>query len=105
MLNVVKKEFKDHVGEMESLRNAAREKHGMNSARWVTFQDDDENCHPNLFATRDHSSGGASKFHETNPFCDDHITGNGTDASKLRSKPAFAQDQNQNPFWVPGHGY
>ncbi|KAL6221348.1 hypothetical protein ACLB2K_009099 [Fragaria x ananassa] len=108
VLDVVKKEFKDHVGEMESLRNAAREKHGMNSARWTTFQDD-ENCHPNLFANRDHSyyGSGTSKFHETNPFCDDHITANGSNASKLRSKPSFTQDQNQNqnPFWVPGHGY
>ncbi|KAL6221597.1 hypothetical protein ACLB2K_004993 [Fragaria x ananassa] len=108
VLDVVKKEFKDHVGEMESLRKAAREKHGMNSARWTTFQDDDdENCQPNLFANGDHSyyGSGTSKFHETNPFCDDHITANGSNASKLRSKPSFTQDQNQNPFWVPGHGY
>ncbi|KAG1327088.1 hypothetical protein COCNU_01G010220 [Cocos nucifera] len=28
VLDVVRKEFKDHVGEMENLRNAAREKHG-----------------------------------------------------------------------------
>lgn len=58
MLDVVKKEFKDHVGEMENKRNAAaREKqhggghgHGRsNSTRWTTFEDDDENCHPNIF--------------------------------------------------------
>ncbi|XP_044463468.1 uncharacterized protein LOC123194352 isoform X2 [Mangifera indica] len=56
VLDVVKKEFKDHVGEMESMRNAAREKHG-NSSRWTTFEDDDvdENCHPNLFAHQDRS--------------------------------------------------
>ncbi|BFG40232.1 hypothetical protein CerSpe_265060 [Prunus speciosa] len=100
VLDVVKKEFKDHVGEMESLRNAAREKHGMSSARWTTFQDDEENCHPNLFAPGDHSHN-TSKFHETNPFCDDHTP---TDGRKLRSKPAFSQDH-QNPFWIPGHGY
>ncbi|PQM34837.1 uncharacterized protein Pyn_08446 [Prunus yedoensis var. nudiflora] len=100
VLDVVKKEFKDHVGEMESLRNAAREKHGMNSARWTTFQDDEENCHPNLFAPGDHSHN-TSKFHETNPFCDYQTP---TDGRKLRSKPAFTQDH-QNPFWIPGHGY
>ncbi|KAF4346202.1 hypothetical protein G4B88_004926 [Cannabis sativa] len=52
VLDVVKKEFKDHVGEMENMRSAAREKHSNNSKRWTTFDDDDdENCHPNLFAT------------------------------------------------------
>jgi len=46
----VKKEFKDHVGEMENMRNAASEKrrNSSNSMRWTTFEDD-ENCHPNLF--------------------------------------------------------
>ncbi|KAJ1385889.1 hypothetical protein SESBI_41293 [Sesbania bispinosa] len=46
VLDVVKKEFKSHVGEMEKMRNFAREKHG-NSRRWTTFEDD-ENFHPNL---------------------------------------------------------
>ncbi|CAN6681334.1 unnamed protein product [Malus baccata var. baccata] len=106
VLDVVKKEFKEHVGEMESLRNAAREKHGIHSAQWVTFQDDEENCHPNLFAPPcDNNHNYTSKFHETNPFCDDHLH---TTPRKLRSKPAAytqEQNQNQNPFWIPGHGY
>ncbi|KAF3453029.1 hypothetical protein FNV43_RR03462 [Rhamnella rubrinervis] len=82
VLDVVKKEFKDHVGEMENLRNAAREKHSSgnsNSMRWTTFDDDEENCHPNLFARQDSSNG-----------------------NKLRSESTFLQDQ--NPFWTPGHG-
>ncbi|XP_043698892.1 uncharacterized protein LOC122649714 [Telopea speciosissima] len=48
VLDVVKKEFKDHVGEMENQRNVAREKQG-SSGRWVTFEDNNENSHPNLF--------------------------------------------------------
>ncbi|KAG2668506.1 hypothetical protein I3760_15G164000 [Carya illinoinensis] len=83
VLDVVKKEFKDHVGEMENMRNASREKHG-NSMRWTTFEDD-ENCHPNLFAPHDNSfpSGrnGSKGLHQTNPFF-----------------------QDQNPFWTPRHG-
>ncbi|KAK7329996.1 hypothetical protein VNO77_24180 [Canavalia gladiata] len=53
VLDVVKKEFKEHVAEMENRRNIAREKHG-NSRRWTTFEDD-ENIHPNLFVNRDNS--------------------------------------------------
>ena len=62
MLDVVKKEFKEHVGEMENMRNIAREKHG-NSRRWTTF-DGDENMHPNLFACHDISVRGSN----INPF-------------------------------------
>ncbi|KAL2929891.1 Vacuolar protein sorting-associated protein 70 [Bienertia sinuspersici] len=47
VLDVVKKEFKNHVGEMEDMRNAARERRYTSSKRWTTFEDDDENCHPN----------------------------------------------------------
>ncbi|MED6206127.1 hypothetical protein PIB30_023990 [Stylosanthes scabra] len=54
VLDVVKKEFKEHVGEMENMRNAAREKHGSNSNRWTTFSDG-ENMHPNLSAGYDTS--------------------------------------------------
>lgn len=54
VLDVVKKEFKNHVGEMENMRNVAREKHGSNSRRWTTSEDD-ENIHPNLFVHRDNS--------------------------------------------------
>nr|KYP57371.1 hypothetical protein KK1_003632 [Cajanus cajan] len=56
VLDVVKKEFKDHVAEMENMRNIAREKHS-NSRGWTTTTfDDDENIHPNLFGHRDNSS-------------------------------------------------
>lgn len=57
MLDVVKKEFKDHVAEMENMRNVTREKHS-NSRRWTTTTttfDKDENIHPNLFAHRENS--------------------------------------------------
>lgn len=63
MLDVVKKEFKSHVVEMESKRHIAREKHG-NSKRWTTFEDD-ENIHPNLFVHRDNNSARSSNI---NPF-------------------------------------
>ncbi|KAJ7957730.1 Uveal autoantigen with coiled-coil domains and ankyrin repeats isoform 1 [Quillaja saponaria] len=54
VLDVVKKEFKDHVGEMENMRNNTREKRS-NSMRWTIFEEDDENFHPNLFSQRDNS--------------------------------------------------
>ncbi|EXB87681.1 hypothetical protein L484_006425 [Morus notabilis] len=89
VLDVVKKEFKDHVGEMENMRNEAREKRtSNNSKRWTTFDDDDsENFHPNLFAQNNDNLFG------------DHNRSNG---SRLRSESAFLQDQ--NPFWSPRHG-
>ncbi|KAB1227033.1 hypothetical protein CJ030_MR1G014945 [Morella rubra] len=79
VLGVVKKEFKDHVGEMENMRNAAREKHG-NSTPWTTFEDD-ENRHPNLF-----SRHGCAE----------------SKGNKLRPESAIFQDQ--NPFKTPTHG-
>ncbi|KAJ4836883.1 hypothetical protein Tsubulata_015782, partial [Turnera subulata] len=105
VLDVVKKEFKDHVGEMENMRQVAREKHHSNSMRWTTFEDDDENSHPNLFAHthQDHSS---SKNHNfvakedqdrpctNNPFFHDYTESNG---SKLISTSTSFQ----NPFWSP----
>lgn len=54
VLDVVKKEFKNHVEEMEHMRGIAKEKHSENSRQWTTF-DDDENIHPNLFVHRDNS--------------------------------------------------
>ncbi|XP_030473110.2 uncharacterized protein LOC115690787 [Syzygium oleosum] len=80
VLDVVKKEFKDHVGEMEKLRNAARERHN-HSARWTTF-DDDENCHPNLFAAnKDYSLPQKQPFDsscfEENPFFQNYAEGYG----------------------------
>ena len=93
MLDVVKKEFKDHVGEMENMRNATKEKHNTNSMRWRTFEDD-ENCHPNLFANN-HTSGTTKDF-RNNPFSYD------LNDKKLRPESAFFQDQ--NPFLNPRHG-
>ncbi|XP_031383756.1 uncharacterized protein LOC116197690 isoform X1 [Punica granatum] len=65
VLDVVKKEFKDHVGEMEKLRNAARERQN-SSTYWTTFDDDDddENSHPNLFRNRQQQTF----VREENPF-------------------------------------
>lgn len=109
VLDVVKKEFKDHVGEMESKRNAAGQKHG-NSMQWTTFEDDDENCHPNLFAHQDHSfQVMKQKFtswnndHNTNdleknPFFQDC---NEKNVHNLRSESAFSEGH--NPFWTPNH--
>lgn len=80
MLDVVKKEFKGHVREMESSRHNTREKKNLNSnsSRWVTFDDYDENenSHPNVF------SGST-----TNPFLQED------DDGKLQ-KQSFS-----NPFW------
>ncbi|KAL7221834.1 hypothetical protein ACSBR1_023722 [Camellia fascicularis] len=113
VLNVVKKEFKDHVGEMEGLRNAAREKQN-GSKRWATF-DDDENCHPNLFAPQENSfttkqakhgsplkDDRAYKCFKNNPFFPDYDQ-TSFDGNKLRPESANIQDQ--NPFWRPRHGY
>lgn len=53
VLDVVRKEFKEHVGEIENLRNVARDRHVKNSSGWETFEEDDENYHPNLFTNQD----------------------------------------------------
>ncbi|XP_057500024.1 uncharacterized protein LOC130784226 [Actinidia eriantha] len=99
VLDVVRKEFKDHVREMETLKNATREKHN-SSKRWATF-DDDENCHPNLFSSQDHSfpTKQATCF-KNNPFFPDYDQTT-SDGNKQRSESAFMQ--NQNPFWNPRH--
>lgn len=66
VLEVVKKEFKEHVGEMENMRSNAREKHSNNrSKRWATFDEDGENFHPNLFA---HPHQHHSNNNNINPF-------------------------------------
>ncbi|XP_059637838.1 uncharacterized protein LOC132279813 [Cornus florida] len=103
VLDVVKKEFKDHVGEMGSLRDAAREKHS-SSKRWTTF-DDDENCHPNLFAPQDHHPFPMKQTKFT-PSKEDHSLKNKPlfhecDDAKPRPESAFCYDQ--NPFWSPRH--
>lgn len=76
VLDVVKKEFKEHVGDMENMRNASREKHNNNSMRWTTFEDD-ENCHPNLFED------------------------NRTKDLRNNQRPESAFFQDHNPFWNP----
>ena len=104
VLDEVKEESKDHVGEMENKRNAAREKDHNNSMRWTTFEDDDENYHPNLFSQQDHHSFPkgqnftARNDHRayTNPFSHDYSENNG---DKMRTE-SF-----QNPFWIPRQQY
>uniref|UniRef100_A0A803N6T6 Uncharacterized protein n=2 Tax=Chenopodium quinoa TaxID=63459 RepID=A0A803N6T6_CHEQI len=53
VLDVVKKEFKDHVGEMENMRHATWERRCTSSKRWTAFEDD-ENCHPNRVSPANH---------------------------------------------------
>ncbi|XP_042419300.1 uncharacterized protein LOC122007839 [Zingiber officinale] len=57
VLDVVRKEFKDHVGEMEAIRSGARDKHddGSCGEKWVAFGDSDEAFHPNLFSRKQNS--------------------------------------------------
>ncbi|KAJ9131188.1 hypothetical protein P3X46_035275 [Hevea brasiliensis] len=101
VLDVVKKEFKDHVGEMENMRNASREKHSYNSKRWTTFEDDNddhENFHPNLFAY----SNSNMCFENNNPFFHDYSSE--SNGNKLRSKSS-SSFQDQNPLWSPRHGH
>ncbi|KAF2317112.1 hypothetical protein GH714_011849 [Hevea brasiliensis] len=93
VLDVVKKEFKDHVGEMENMRNASREKHSNNSKRWTTFEDDNddhENFHPNLFAY----SNSNMCLENNNPFFHDYSSE--SNGNKLRSESSSSfQDQNR----------
>ncbi|GLT85542.1 hypothetical protein SLE2022_037300 [Rubroshorea leprosula] len=90
VLDVVKKEFKEHVGELEHTRNSTREKHSSNTRRWVAFED--ENHHPNLFANSNHTSVGAKGFKSNNPLFRDY-----------NGKPESICYQDQNPFWNPRH--
>ncbi|XP_008443910.1 uncharacterized protein LOC103487390 isoform X1 [Cucumis melo] len=94
VIDVVKKEFKDHVGEMENKRNAAYEKrcNSSNSMRWTTFEDE-ENCQPNLF----NNINDPKSFEQNNPFFDD--TSKNTTIHQMRSDPAY-----ENPFWRPSTG-
>ncbi|KAJ9551172.1 hypothetical protein OSB04_015217 [Centaurea solstitialis] len=51
VLEVMRKEFKDHVDEIKNMSKSAMKKEQKTSEeKWTTFDDDDENCHPNLFA-------------------------------------------------------
>ncbi|RDX83096.1 hypothetical protein CR513_36025, partial [Mucuna pruriens] len=62
VLDVVKRQFKDRVGEMENMHNDAEEKHE-NSLGWTTFEDE-ENLHPNISVHQDKSS----RSNSINPF-------------------------------------
>ncbi|KAM0036942.1 hypothetical protein Hdeb2414_s0014g00432311 [Helianthus debilis subsp. tardiflorus] len=65
VLEVVRKEFKDHVNEIKNMSNSAMKKKEPKIAeeKWTTFDDieDDENCHPNLFADRAQVTSGSQK--------------------------------------------
>nr|GEX53621.1 hypothetical protein [Tanacetum cinerariifolium] len=83
VLEVVRKEYKDHVNEIKNMSIAIKkepkktveekwttfddvnmsnsmkkEQKKTVDQRWTTFDDDDENCHPNLFADRAPVSSG-----------------------------------------------
>lgn len=63
VLDVVQKEFKDHVGEMENLRKTAREKR--NSAARRRGLEDDEDCSPRIHhkaRKTDNTKGGTPKM-------------------------------------------
>ncbi|PWA78047.1 hypothetical protein CTI12_AA218820 [Artemisia annua] len=53
VLEVVRKEYKDHVNEIKNMSIAIKKEQKKTvEQRWTTFDDDDENRHPNLFADR-----------------------------------------------------
>ncbi|KAJ8753260.1 hypothetical protein K2173_017878 [Erythroxylum novogranatense] len=111
VLDVVKKEFKDHVGEMEEMRNVSREKNRKNSMRWTTFDDDDtENCHPNFFAPSSHDYA-TSRNQNLMPK-EEHAYANRSHGVNKSFENPFFHDCDlssktssyQNPFWTSGHG-
>lgn len=64
MLEVVRKEFKDHVNEIKNMSNSVMKKEPkISEEKWTTFDDidDDENCHPNLFSDRARDTSGSQK--------------------------------------------
>lgn len=88
MLDVVRKEFKDHVSEMETQRNddttGGKKKNGGSAEKWVAFEDNDENMHINLF-----SEDRALLNHKVKDKSDDCF-----------ANDPFHDDQ-KNPFWSP----
>lgn len=99
VLDVVKKEFKDHVGEMETLRNAAKERNS-NSARWVAFEDNnDENSHPNLFFHNQYSSKQGGKTTPANILKEDCYYSSNSNC--YANNPFHDSSENQNPFYNP----
>ncbi|KAL5698426.1 hypothetical protein ACHQM5_029462 [Ranunculus cassubicifolius] len=100
VLDVVKKEFKDHVGEMENLRQTNKDKNG-NSARWVSFDDNNENCHPN-FDQPSPLMTDYSNYYSGSKGLSPHSYLSESNGEKLVSESAFSHDY--NPFWSPKHG-
>lgn len=100
MLDVVRKEFKDHVGEMETLRTAAKDRND-NSAGWVAFEDkNDENSHPNLFFHNQNSSkqGGRAPGNILKEDC--YYSSNNNNC--YANNPFHGgSSEDQNPFWSP----
>ncbi|KAI0496672.1 hypothetical protein KFK09_022996 [Dendrobium nobile] len=98
VLDVVKKEFKDHVGEMENLRNASKAKHdNCFDGNWVSFEDESENFHPNLFSQIQLSSN--QQGVKDNPFIE---VQEGVSASYLDDNYPFIEVH--NPFLPPKWG-
>lgn len=107
VLDVVRKEFKGHAVEKENSRTAVREKQS-NLERWETF-DDDENYHPNLFASRENpfsvkqarynpsKDDPLYKSFKNNPFFPDYEESDYEDC-KPKAESAFVK--NRNPFWA-----
>ncbi|KAL8265429.1 hypothetical protein R6Q59_023559 [Mikania micrantha] len=64
VLEVVRKEFKDHVNEIKNMSNSVMKKEPkIYEENWTTFHDDndddDQNCHPNLFSDRPRVTSGS----------------------------------------------
>ncbi|XP_020680430.1 uncharacterized protein LOC110098062 [Dendrobium catenatum] len=98
VLDVVKKEFKDHVGEMENLRNASKAKHdNCFEGNWVSFEDESENFHPNLFSQIQLSSN--QQGVKDNPFIE---VQEGVSASYFDDNYPFIEVH--NPFLPPKWG-
>ncbi|XP_031480250.1 uncharacterized protein LOC116250624 [Nymphaea colorata] len=98
VLDVVKKEFKDHVSEMESLRKEATKENQVDCKKWNAFRENDENCSPNVMACSYDNPFCVKESYE-NPFC------------KKESSPAVAATNaceakewyTNNPFFDEEH--
>ncbi|KAI3709341.1 hypothetical protein L2E82_39101 [Cichorium intybus] len=59
VLEIVRKEYKDHVEEIKNTCSAMKKEPKTLEPKWTTFdEDDNENCHPNLFADTGRVSSG-----------------------------------------------
>ncbi|KAK9098439.1 hypothetical protein Syun_025484 [Stephania yunnanensis] len=99
VIDVVKKEFKDHVSEMESMRNANKEKR-LSSARWVTFDDDNngENYHLNQFV---HPHQQPPFSTSTSSIANNHFFNDYTSKDENKLNPESESAFFHNPFWSP----